>query len=757
MAKYNELNKITAIKIGANTIYAVVDADLRDAIANPFTPFKYYKAGDIIWYKNDLYQVLSDTSEVTTFDELSTKKVTVASSLKELNELIASETSARIDGDADTLQAAKDYVDDEITIKGIKVNLSALTPDADKNVHIEVPTKNSELENDSKYVNQDQLKAVSDAVDSEVTARSDAMNAEIQARIDGDSSTLASAKAYTDTNGGKIDIIKVNGEALAIDDKKSVNIIVPQSLSDLPNTSDNPYVYKNQLDAEISAREDGDSTTLQAAKQYTDENGGKIDHISVNHVELPIDENKNVNIDIPTKSSDLLNDDFTVKDSTYKHITVTESTVSDGSITFNKYDDTTIKSKIEEINNKIPNQASSENKLADKGFVNSSIATNTASFLGSYDLVLDLALLEVASNDDIAIKLNETISTKTNNDYCYVYITDYVSGKIKEYRRFKYSELESTFKYEYTLNNSSYTQEQWDAINSGITADNLNSLNSHVSNNDNPHNVTKSQVGLSNVDNTSDVDKPISNAQAEVNTSLLNKIEESAIYTNSSPTTIEVGGIKKGTTFNNMKLTDIIENLLYPYVKFTFSSITLSSGTTFEYGTTVNVSYVRLNYEKGSKELTNVSIVDEGSNSLYNGEVSAKINITKQYDGTTGGTISATLTDGVNEITKSSSISYKYYNYYTLSSDETAPTTATKTTNDSAEAVYSYEAGQYLYLYDRSNNKKIQTNVLGQWADVATTSLGPVELTLASGITAQYYAYRTDRFTASGSAKYKLA
>ena len=148
--------------------------------------------------------------------------------------------------------------------------------------------------------------------------------------------------------------------------------------------------------------------------------------------------------------------------------------------------------------------------------------------------------------------------------------------------------------------------------------------------------------------------------------------------------------------------------------------------------------------------------MDEDGNSLYNGDVSSQINISKQYDGNNGGTISATLTDGVNEITKSSSISYKYYNYYTLSSDETAPTTATKTTSVSADNTYQYSTGQYLYLYDRNDNKKIQTNVLGQWADVNTTNLGPIELTLASGITAEYYVYRTDKFTASGSARYRL-
>jgi|GEM_PF-4360316 len=42
-----------------------------------------------------------------------------------------------------------------------------------------------------------------------------------------------------------------------------------------------------------------------------------------------------------------------------------------------------------------------------------------------------------------------------------------------------------------------------------LKADNLD-LTTHTNNTDNPHGVTKAQVGLSNVDNTSDLDKPIS-------------------------------------------------------------------------------------------------------------------------------------------------------------------------------------------------------------------------------------------------------
>ena len=51
-----------------------------------------------------------------------------------------------------------------------------------------------------------------------------------------------------------------------------------------------------------------------------------------------------------------------------------------------------------------------------------------------------------------------------------------------------------------------------DAV-SWISTNGTNVLN-HLTRTDNPHSVTKSQVGLSNVDNTSDVNKPVSTAQA---------------------------------------------------------------------------------------------------------------------------------------------------------------------------------------------------------------------------------------------------
>lgn len=57
------------------------------------------------------------------------------------------------------------------------------------------------------------------------------------------------------------------------------------------------------------------------------------------------------------------------------------------------------------------------------------------------------------------------------------------------------------------------------AVNSGITSSLVTQISSnnanitnHITNKSNPHSVTKSQIGLGNVDNTSDLNKPISAA-----------------------------------------------------------------------------------------------------------------------------------------------------------------------------------------------------------------------------------------------------
>ncbi len=99
-----------------------------------------------------------------------------------------------------------------------------------------------------------------------------------------------------------------------------------------------------------------------------------------------------------------------------------------------------------------------------------------------------------------------------------------------------------------------------------------------------------------------------------------------------------------------------------------------------------------------------------------------------------------------------------FYSYSKLTTSTSAPTSgATKQSNSDCDNTYSYSSNQYLWLLSRSSGKKIQQYISGTWADVNTKSGGQITLTLSSGATATYYAYRTDMFIASGQARYRLA
>lgn len=96
----------------------------------------------------------------------------------------------------------------------------------------------------------------------------------------------------------------------------------------------------------------------------------------------------------------------------------------------------------------IPQAATADNQLADKEFVNSSIATATATFRGTF------ATLE-------ALKATPA----DRNDYAFWAHKDEAGNTCYD----KYTYDGSAWKFEYRLNNSSFTAAQWGAINSGIT------------------------------------------------------------------------------------------------------------------------------------------------------------------------------------------------------------------------------------------------------------------------------------------------
>lgn len=120
----------------------------------------------------------------------------------------------------------------------------------------------------------------------------------------------------------KIDTVKVNGRALVPDAQKAVDIDMPEitfgdtgsggrTMTIRPNPRDpeDPYIFDISVPADskiVSLEITGHVATL-ASTDYVDENGGKIDVIKVNGTAQTIT-NKEVDLTVPTKTSDLTND-----------------------------------------------------------------------------------------------------------------------------------------------------------------------------------------------------------------------------------------------------------------------------------------------------------------------------------------------------------------------------------------------------------------------------------------------------------------
>ena len=117
---------------------------------------------------------------------------------------------------------------------------------------------------------------------------------------------------------------------------------------------------------------------------------------------------------------------------------------------------TTIENDIDAIEAKIPSAASASNQLADKNFVNSSIATNTATFKGTYNSLAEL----------------QAVTGATNNDYGFV--IEYDQQGNEYYDRYKYNGTAWVF--EYKIESTPFTAAQWAAIQSGITSGDVQKL-----------------------------------------------------------------------------------------------------------------------------------------------------------------------------------------------------------------------------------------------------------------------------------------
>lgn len=127
-------------------------------------------------------------------------------------------------------------------------------------------------------------------------------------------------------------------------------------------------------------------------------------------------------------------------------------------------------------------------------------------------------------------------------------------------------------------------------------------LPQHIADHTNPHRVTASQVGLSNVNNTSDLDKPISNATQEALTNITDSISTHTSNTsnphNVTKTQVGLGNVENVDTTNASNIASGV--LSPPIYRGGLQSITIDNNTDFN---TINAEGV---YRVVITNLTNV-------------------------------------------------------------------------------------------------------------------------------------------------------
>lgn len=324
-------------------------------------------------------------------------------------------------------------------------------------------------------------------IDSEASARKTAddtlqanIDSEAEARLANDTALQESIGAETSAREASDSALQ-SGIASEENARKSADTALQTSIDDetsartsadatLQKSIDSEISdRKSAVSSEASARESAD-TTLQAsidnetsARQSADTTlQGNIDNEASarqsadNALQSAIDANtsgitKNVSA-ISTETSERKSADTVLQTNIDSEASARSS--ADSSL---QTQITTNGAGISEINKKIPAAATDSNQLADKAYVNSSIATATATFRGTFT---SLDNLKAVSADD--------------NDYAFHSHVDEAGNT--QYDRYKYTYNSTSKSYEwvleYTLNNSSFTAEQWASINSEVTKEN---------------------------------------------------------------------------------------------------------------------------------------------------------------------------------------------------------------------------------------------------------------------------------------------
>lgn len=186
------------------------------------------------------------------------------------------------------------------------------------------------------------------------------------------------------------------------------------------------------------------------------------------------------------------------------------------------------------------------------------------------------------------------------------------------------------------------------------------------------------------------------------------KPSTSESYTNTTPTPIAVGGIAKGTTFENKSMSDMFNALLYPYVAP--SNLVLNASEmngVFESGTTVTLSSVSWSFNKnsGTPSRLVLKILGETDITIASGSVatSGTYRLSKSITASTSAHLVLTYEKGtINSNTVYATFVYPYY--YGVGAVGTDPETLTKLVQSKGSKTLSFSPNKQhiIFAYPKS-------------------------------------------------------
>lgn len=232
-------------------------------------------------------------------------------------------------------------------------------------------------------------------------------------------------------------------------------------------------------------------------------------------------------------------------------------------------------------------------------------------------------------------------------------------------------------------------------------------------------------------------------------------------YNKNIPTYVEHGGIPIGTTFDNKTLQEMFDMILYPYVSPTVSAqvLTPGNGGTYEIGTLVSVTKIRVNATIKSNNLTKIDIV-EGSNIIATktdgvskgGTFDFVLNIavrTNKY-------FTAKVYDDTGAVVSKNTGTFTFVHpiyHGSLSTDKT-PTqeeikALTKHIESKGTKTYSFTANnqRFVFAYPKSYGTLSAIYDQNNFNVTSTFTIYTVPIQCLDGSTVDYYAYVSDKST----------